>query len=28
VQGNMRLFEVKATILGAGVDELEDGAGA
>ncbi len=28
VQGNMRLFEVKATILGAGVDDLEDGAGA
>jgi len=28
VQGNMRLYEVKATILGAGGDGLADGAGA
>ena len=28
VQGNMRLFEVHSTILGAGVDDLDDGAGA
>ena len=28
VEKNMRLFEVRSTILGAGVDDLDDGAGA